>query len=735
MFKPGDKALIVETKKITTVINVPKDGGANVETSDGVFDESDLLQGHPTVLATAKAEEYVAKTKGRAIIKRLLDAKNNEEKNISEVVEEIEPELSAFQLGQKISELLEKAEPEVDLRGHWKNNEGMKKHISRELHFIGLMSKATVSELKELHDALLAGKTLDKWVPISRLLGFHDGCSYCGNRSAHLETNGKTIRLSGDECPLPNGFEPNEWELNVPSGKIVVSNDLRNWFPLPEGDGDIPSINTIRGCRMMTQAYAATGMSHGFVGNTCPGVYKVGENSFKIANEPSEDYWDEEKKQWLPREEFSAFEGECIASICTDLWWYSICDYDEFERRKAKFGGELDSNWDAIIDVKPGVYRFRHDDEADRDSGDEVVYATFEWIRVPDPLRDFLQEMEQMDVNPHAFVQSQAKRWPTLYGAGTSLDDEIGLSWADMSEEQRINAWQRVADHIFFTIGGGTDWHEKGFPSAKVDPSIPDIEPPEFRRQYHWYPFSDGYGGIFGGVKLSPSFAKLAFRCLESVISFGMHVHDDSKGRDVHWVRQRMQKAVDKYREMVKQYPGIADPAYVWWLSQPGRAEAWVERFDLGPKKTDKHVQNIREQRWVPEDAYAIEFDARKLEDGYFTRGVWAKKEDATGFAIQQWSDNEQKDPEDNCFWSVHAGETAIPLYSVARVIKVGLVSHMGKTLVELEFDYGNKWMKSKKKRKAVEEQAWKDAIRVLTKEEYEKLLPKAKKYFSKKKK
>jgi len=46
-----------------------------------------------------------------------------------------------------------------------------------------------------------------------------------------------------------------------------------------------------------------------------------------------------------------------------------------------------------------------------------------------------------------------------------------------------------------------------------------------------------------------------------------------------------MSLAVKRYQELAEKYPDLADPDYVWWLSQDGRAEAWVERFDLGPEK------------------------------------------------------------------------------------------------------------------------------------------------------
>ncbi len=723
MFKPGDTALVVGTGKQTTVVAVPRGSRGStqwpVETEDGIYDESELRQAHPSVLSTANAESHLHEF--------FKDSDDPDEKSLPKINRD---------LHLKVSVLLKSASLDVDVRGHWKSGAaiydfaGFKKRILSELWLFGFKSDEDATDLQE---AIRAKKALNRWIPLGSgggVLG-HDGCSYCGAKRLSLETDGLVIRIAGEPCALPNGFEPNEWELNVPSGKIVVANDLREWFPLPEGDGEIESVNTVLGCRQTAQAYAAVGMAHAFVGNTCPGVFKISDEKFKIASEPAEEYWD--GTDWVAREEDPNFEGERVAGICTDLWWYSLCDFDEFHRRAKKFGGSLETARAEVIDVTPGVYKFKHHDDVDRDLDDGTVYAEFEWVREPDPVKDLLKSWDEVEVNAHAFVQAQVRRWPTLFGVVRNAyrDNEKVIPWSEMTEDQRNSSWQRVADHTLCSIGNGVKWHEKGFPQSCVDPSVPDIDPPTFRRQCGWRPFSENYSGLFRSEPLAPSFAKLALRVLESVISFGTNVHDDSRCRGVHHVRDRMMLAVKRYRELAKVYADFADPDYVWWLEQPGRAEAWVERFDLGPTFTEKHKKHIEAQRWVPEDAYAIEFDARKLTDGHFAwaKGYWAKKEDAERYAINHWQDNGQP-PEHNCFWTCHAGDTVIPLYSVARVVKVGEVSHMGETLVELAFDYGTEWMTDPTKRKAVRERTEKDGIRVLTKEEYEKLLPRAELFF-----
>jgi hypothetical protein len=127
-----------------------------------------------------------------------------------------------------------------------------------------------------------------------------------------------------------------------------------------------------------------------------------------------------------------------------------------------------------------------------------------------------------------------------------------------------------------------------------------------------------------------------------------------------------------------------------------------------------------------------VAFDAKRLKDGHFAwhpkhGGCWAAKKDAQRYALLEHGDNGQP-AEHN--WSSHATNTSAPLFFVARVVKVGEVSHMGETLVEIAFDYGTPWMKDTAKRKAVAEAKEKPAIKVLSKEEYERLLPKAIEFF-----
>ncbi len=712
MFRPGEVAKVRSDGRQVTILPIlPIEVSRVVEhrwpikTSVGFLDETELFPAHPTVLATAEGRDLSSEAAHDRVTRMVAD---------DMAAEDADGGLS-YELRSKVQKALSKAS--IDFNGHWKNGAILREEYRVLEHLFLRPNSMSTTDAEDLVRAAKATTPLDRWVPVDTSLGLTGlrTCPYCGDDDFATETNGRVMRLAGEPCKFPNGLPMTEWELNVPSGKLVVANDLLSLFPLPE-DEDF-DINTTIGCRQTALAYAANGMSHAFVGNSCPGVFKCVDGAFKIANPPNEEEWDDKKEKWVKVKPAPKFEGERVAGICTDLWWFSLCDQAEFQRRCKRFKKKAADFSIEVVSIKPGVYRFHHDEEArGHDRPGECVYTRFEWVREPDPVQDFLARYEEVEVNAHAYVQAMVARWPTLYG-----------------KTMNLQAWQRVADHVLCTIGGGVEWHENGFPRAKIDSSVPDVDPPSFRAQHHWYPFSKPYGGLFEPKTLAPSFAKLAFRVLESVISFGMTVRDGEHSREVRYVRERMMVAVKRYRELAKEHPEQADPEYVAWLSQKGRAEAWVENFELGQEFTEKHRKHASQQRWVPEDAYAVVFDARKLKDGHFAwhpkkGGCWAAKKDAQRYAILEHGDNGQP-PEHNCFWTSHATNTSVPLYCVARVVKVGEVSHMGETLVEVAFDYGTPWMQGAK-RKALAEQKEKAAIQVLSQEEYEALLLIAIAYF-----
>ena len=134
-------------------------------------------------------------------------------------------------------------------------------------------------------------------------------------------------------------YEPFTCEFKT-SGKIVVENDLREFFE--EDDFDI---NATKGIIQTMQYYADQKMLHGFVGNSCPGVYGNDKGNIIIGCESDEDY-----EPIIP-EGFKE-----LTYVCTDLWWYSIIDLEVLK--------ELDKNFDeknyTVVEIPAGTYKLTH---------------------------------------------------------------------------------------------------------------------------------------------------------------------------------------------------------------------------------------------------------------------------------------------------------------------------------------------------------------------------------------
>ena len=193
-----------------------------------------------------------------------------------------------------------------------------------------------------------------------------------------FEIAGDCVRAS-EPCSMPDGITT-QITLAVPSGKIIVTDDLRpvyNWRDADGNDG-FASYNSALGQHQAILEMARQGCAYGPVSNTCPNLYRLAaSNRYMIGRPPYDEDADEER-------EFTAsvYHGaESVASICTDLWAYSICDYDDYLARGGDPANLEHWTW-TVVDVTPGVYRFTHhtgERSFDYDA-DERIFADIERI-------------------------------------------------------------------------------------------------------------------------------------------------------------------------------------------------------------------------------------------------------------------------------------------------------------------------------------------------------------------
>lgn len=193
-------------------------------------------------------------------------------------------------------------------------------------------------------------------------------CGTCGALFVlHISANAVCIQ---DPCPYPDGLT-SIITLAVPSGKLIVTDDLRPVYGRWDETG-MADYNSELGQHQAIAAMAAKGCAYGPVGNSCPGLYHTGTDSYVIA---SLSYDQDTDKEQLPGG------WQYLAGIITDLWAYSIADYADW---LAKGGNSDDLDWThTVVDVPPGSYRFTHhtgERSFNRDAGGTITFANIERV-------------------------------------------------------------------------------------------------------------------------------------------------------------------------------------------------------------------------------------------------------------------------------------------------------------------------------------------------------------------
>lgn len=189
------------------------------------------------------------------------------------------------------------------------------------------------------------------------------GCGWCGARP-DMRVDGGSVYID-EPCPL-GGPLTTVVRLEVPSGKIIVADNLRGIYDGFDHDR-FADYNSVLGKHQVIEAMAALGCAFGAVGNSCPSLWRTGEDTYQIARMPQD-----EEGEYAPVPEGS----ERLAGIITDLWAYSIADYADWQ---AKGGAPVEElGWSvSVVDVTPGTYEFTYHGSEDGfdDDADHVVWA------------------------------------------------------------------------------------------------------------------------------------------------------------------------------------------------------------------------------------------------------------------------------------------------------------------------------------------------------------------------
>lgn len=518
----------------------------------------------------------------------------------------------------------------IDWNGHNRNGQDWKEEDTRFPlkkkieHLTDSLNPTSFPLSEEQLDRLLAvveaGTTLPdgEWLPVLTCTSGIGGlsCSYCENprTAVWLETNGRDLRRQdkyGAPCIVPDGNLDVTFRLSFPSGKMVVDDDLRELAPI---DDETIDINGLPGQAEWTKAFAEAGLALGNVGNTCPRVWRLSDGRYTIANygyvdtESYDEVWPEGEPP--------------VAGISTNLWAYSLMDYDLARHRAERLlGMDMDRfismTYKEVIEIEPGEYEFTHHTGAQTRGGVQV-FATFRRVGpakpiFPDQYLDTYMD-PQNAITAQQYLAQSIRNWPTLFDMG---------EWESSA--------QRAADQLMCTLGNGQDW-KTGSPVARIDPKVQPLPYlPVWKGRMHWYPQSKGYSLLFEAAgmlrqgvtrqfrncpHLDPSFQELAYRILQNIILYGEQVQHDPwteeltnpkrwhnrSGRehlpdaptfanqeewDAHraeGVRDRIFDLVKAFRRLCRRWPmtfSRVDPEFTRWMRKRGAAEAWVRDLDL----------------------------------------------------------------------------------------------------------------------------------------------------------
>jgi hypothetical protein len=196
------------------------------------------------------------------------------------------------------------------------------------------------------------------------------GCCWCGERP-QMRVEDDAVYID-TPCLIPDGITTVTY-LEVPSGKIIVGDDLRSVYEVDDRD-ELADFNSALGQAQYVEVMAQKGCAYGPVGNSCPGLWKTGEDTYVIANMR---YDDEEGSETEGEEIPTPPDAVKLAGIITDLWAYSVADYEDWLSK----GGEPieEMGWSyTVVEVPAGRYEFTlHAGEKgfDRDSEGIVIFA------------------------------------------------------------------------------------------------------------------------------------------------------------------------------------------------------------------------------------------------------------------------------------------------------------------------------------------------------------------------
>ena len=327
-------------------------------------------------------------------------------------------------------------------------------------------------------------------------------CNSCA-QDVKIRVTKKKLKAT-TECPHPNGYPAYSVRVNVPSGKLIFGNDFRDLVRIAASY----DVNRERGTHQTTQAYADHGMIHVFVGNTCPGIYRVNDSRINIVSpEGASDAEGNDLPTKKPK-------GEVVGSICTDLWWYSAMDYDLFKKlakeRRGKEWKKRISQWETVVKVKPGCYeitcqthRVRERGHTTADGGYYHAEEMFSFIKRVGKVRELPSQSNyrktyEFSLNFENAIKLKRLAWSTLYRRRAQILEQWfcvtggGDGWHDGAMVSISGREEDAMERLL--AGEEVTWEEEG--TSKLEQLEARLRPELVGQHRSYYPISEEYAGL-----------------------------------------------------------------------------------------------------------------------------------------------------------------------------------------------------------------------------------------------
>lgn len=150
-------------------------------------------------------------------------------------------------------------------------------------------------------------------------------------------------------CSLPKKPNNIKITLKAPSKKLVFLNSPSKFINIEREDKYEVSINSTLGCIKETKMYETYNIGFFFVGNTYLHAMKK-ENTILFAN------FDDSSAKDIKK--FKDYEEK--GSVCMDLWWYTVLDFDLYVELCAKNNVKPKDTDHIVVDIEGTTVKINH---------------------------------------------------------------------------------------------------------------------------------------------------------------------------------------------------------------------------------------------------------------------------------------------------------------------------------------------------------------------------------------